>query len=332
MLPPAVFDADQAAIRAALEPRAGTFVLTFRSGPPHQQASPTQDDVLEFFQPVAATVDAKRVRAFLASAGWRALEATRPSIALCIVPEAGFPSGQGAAALESLRRFVSSELEAREFILIEPGVRQGAPECDLGVLALARELGADAGVELRVSWRGQPGGTGPRSAIAEVALSALRTGDASELALGRFQGVGHHDAPEEALGRALEAVQLQVVDNLALQLTRNWQEIASADGPVELVLIDVTGLLQVLSVRDVLEGRLGAERVELVELAPHTASMRVAASLSAGALQDRLAAAVFEGFALEPVEASAGRVSLRVREVVPEPSAEPGQIDTQEPN
>jgi hypothetical protein len=186
-------------------------------------------------------------------------------------------------------------------------------------------------VELRVGWRDQPG-SGPRSAIAEVGLSAQRTGDASELALGRFQGVGHHDAPAEALARALEAVQVQVVDNLVLQLSRNWQEIADADGPMELVLVDVTGLRQVLSVRELVRNRLGAEEVELLELAPGSASLRVQASLSPGALQDRLAAATFEGFALEPIEASAGRVSLRVRELAPERPQAPGEIDTQEPN
>jgi hypothetical protein len=333
MLAPSVFEANQAAIRAALEPRAQSFVLTFRSGPAHQQASPEQDDVLEYFQPVAATIDGRRVRELLAGAGWQALEATRPSIVLCIAAEPGVPPVEGAAAaLESLRRFVAAELAGRQFVLIEPGVRAGAPECDLGALALARELGADAGVELRVAWREQRGGTGPRSAIADVSLSAVRTGDASELALGRFQGVGHHDAPDQALGRALEAVQLQVVDNLVLQLSRNWQEIAAADGPVELDLIDVRGLPQVLAVRDAIESRLGAEQVEIRELGPATASLRIAARLSPGALQDRLVAAAFEGFALEPVEATAGRVRVRVRELAPGAPPEPGQIDTPEPN
>jgi hypothetical protein len=334
MLAPAVYEAQQEKIRAALDPdpKVGSFVLTFRAGPAHQQASPTLDDVVEYFQPVVATVDARRLRAFLSSSGWAPLEATRPSIVLCVVPESGSGGEQGEAALEHLRRYVSDELKAREFVLIEPGVRGGAPDCALGVLALARELGADAGVELRVGWRAQPGESGPRSTIAEVALSAQRTGDASELALGRFQGVGHHDAAEEALGRALEAVQVQVVDNLVLQLARNWQEIASADGPVELVLVGVTGLTQVLAVQAEVEKRLGADRVELLELGPGTASLRIAAGISPGALQDRLVAAAFDGFALEPVETGAGRISLRVHERLPESAPGSGQIDTQEAN
>jgi hypothetical protein len=251
---------------------------------------------------------------------------------LCVVPEAGAGARQDEVHLESLRRFVSGELRAREFVLIDPGVRAGAPDCELGALGLARELGADAGVELRVGWRVQPGGGGPRSSIAEVALSAQRTGDASELALGRFQGVGHHDAPEEARARALEAAQVQVVDNLVLQLARNWQEIASADGPVELVLVGVTGLVQVLAVQGAVQTRLGAEQVELFELGPGTASLRVPEGLSPGSIQDRLTAVAFDGFALEPVETSAGRVSLRVRELAPALPPGPGEIDTQEPN
>jgi hypothetical protein len=328
MLAPATFEAQQQAIRAALEPKASGFVLTFRPGQMHQRESPLQDDVLEFFQPVAATVDARRVRAFLGPAGWPPLDATRPSLVLCVLPAAGFDSAEGEAALERLRRFVANELELREFILIEPGVREGAPACDLGALGLARELGADLGIELRVQGRAQPGGRAPGSAIAEVEISARRTGDAGELALGRFQGVGHHDAPAEAMARALEAAQVQVVDNLVLQLTRNWQEIAAAAGPVELVLVGVTGLSQVLSVKELVEARLGADQAELFELGPGTASLRVDASLSPGALQDRLAAARFDGFSLEPVEATAGRVELRVREAPDEPD----QIDTQEPN
>jgi hypothetical protein len=73
---------------------------------------------------------------------------------------------------------------------------------------------------------------------------------------------------------------------------------------------------------------MGAEQVDLLELGPGTAALRVAAGLSPGALQDRLAAARFEGFSLEPQEAAAGRVALRVREA----STQPGEIDTQEPN
>jgi hypothetical protein len=332
MLEPPLFESQRDAIRAALEPSVGSFVLTFRPGPPHHRDALEPPDTVEFLQPIAATVDARRLRAFLARSGFPPMEATRPSVVLCVVPEGGPGPAESRAALAGLERFVETELRAREFVLIEPGVREGSLECEAGALALARALGADAGVELRVGWRMQPAVRGPGSAIAEVTLQALRADDASELALGRFQGVGHHDAPPEALARALEAVQVQAVDNLTLQLAPNWQEIASAGGPLDLVLVGVTGLSQVLAVQDLLEARLGAERAELLELAPGSASLRIASSLSPGALQDRLAASSFEGFALEPVEVSSERVSLRVRELAPEGVPEPGQIDTQEPN
>jgi hypothetical protein len=291
---------------------------------------------VDYLQPVAATVDARRLRAALAEVGWAPLEMTRPSLALCVAPGGGLDPSEGDAPLERLRRFVSGELEKREFILIESGVRPGAPGCEGGALELARALGADIGVDLTVGWREQPGSSGPRSAVAEVSVSAQRTGDTSPLALGRFQGVGHHDSPTQALSAALDAVQVQVVDNLTLQLTRNWQEIAAVVGPVEVSLVGVQGLGQVMSVRELLERRLAANQVELVELGPGTARLRVAAGLSPGALQDRLVSARFDGFSLESQGAAPDRVELRVREVVAEPDPrglEPaGQIDTQGPN
>jgi hypothetical protein len=328
MLAPGVFEADQEKLRQALAPRARGLVVTFRSGPAHQQVSGVEPGTMDYLQPVAATIDARRLRALLATSGWAPLEMTRPSLVLCVSPEGGLDPVQGDAPLEQLRRFVSRELESREFILIESGVRVGAPGCELGALELARALGADIGVELRVGWREQPGAGAPRSAVAEVSVSAQRTGDTSPLALGRFQGVGHHDSPTEALSAALDAVQVQVVDNLALQLTRNWQEIAASVGPIELSLVGVKGLGQVMSVRELLENRLAADQVDLLELGPGTALLRVAAGLSPGALQDRLASAQFDGFSLEPLGAAPGRVELRIRET----STELDQIDTQEPN
>jgi len=328
MIEPAVFEADQERLRAALEPRARGLVVTFRSGPAHHQASALEPETLDYLQPIAATVDARRLRAALSDLGWTPLERTRPSVVLCVFPEAGIDPLQGDEPLERLRRYVRTELENREFIPIESGVRPGAPDCELGALELARALGADIGVELRVGWRTQPGRGSPRSAVAEVSVNAQRTGDTGPLALGRFQGVGHHDSPTEALGAALDAVQVQVVENLALQLTRNWQEIAAAVGPVELSLVGVQGLGQVMSVQELIETRLAAERVEILELGPGTALLRVAAGLSPGALQDRLASARFQGFSLEPLGAAADRAELRVREEPPES----GQIDTQEPN
>ena len=46
--------------------------------------------------------------------------------------------------------------------------------------------------------------------------------------------------------------------------------------------------------------------------------MQVEISLSPGALQDRLATVLFDGFRLEPVETGRDRVELRV-EPIPEP-------------
>jgi len=143
-------------------------------------------------------------------------------------------------------------------------------------------------------------------------VRALRADDGSEVALARFEAPAYHADPDEAFARALEAVQAQVAQNLALQLRRNWRVLAKETGPVELRLLNATSLVQVNAVRETLRNVLGAEEVTLVTLAPWIAEMRVTGPLSPGALQDRLVSAAFEGFRLRPVEVARQLVELRV--------------------
>ena len=80
---------------------------------------------------------------------------------------------------------------------------------------------------------------------------------------------------------------------------------------------------------------LAARSAEIRSLQPGGAALQVVSSLSAGALLERLASVHFEGFALIPVEAGAGRARLRL-EAAPgaaEPLApERAKIDAQERN
>ena len=73
--------------------------------------------------------------------------------------------------------------------------------------------------------------------------------------------------------------------------------------------------------RRTLTNVLGAQRADLVEIGPGSAELRVRASLSPGALQDRLSAVRYDGFSLEPVEVRRGEVSLRVLGARPPPGS-----------
>ena len=148
--------------------------------------------------------------------------------------------------------------------------------------------------------------------VAEVRARAQRSEDGSELASSRFEGAGYHADRDAAIARALEAVEPQVGENLALQLERNWQAVAATDRPVELGLDSVSSLQQVLAVRQVLLKQLGARTAEVRELRPHGATLQVVSPLGPGALQEKLASARFDGFALTPEDAGAGRARLRV--------------------
>jgi hypothetical protein len=295
-------------------------VLTYRiTGSLQRRPSAENPAVEELVLPLNATVDARRVREFLAGSGLlEPVAQERPSLALRVQPAAGLDPRRAAGPLAALRQQLIQAFEARELVVIEPALRATPLTGDESALDLARALGADVGLEVAVDWR--PGGSGGvRGGIAEVSIQVRRASDGAALALARFEGAGYHPAPEEALLRALEAVRPQLVDNVALQLSQNWDELTRTAGPVEVQLLDVTSLLQVDAVRTALEGPLAAQSVELSELRPGGALLRVSARLSPGALQDRLAASTFEGFQLEAVAVDSERVSLRVR---PAPSLE----------
>ncbi|HKC52426.1 MAG TPA: hypothetical protein VKF60_16665 [Myxococcota bacterium] len=62
-----------------------------------------------------------------------------------------------------------------------------------------------------------------------------------------------------------------------------------------------------------------ARSAEIRELQPHGAILQVVSSLGPGALQEKLASVRFEGFALSPEDAGAGRARLRVEVHSPAP-------------
>ena len=146
----------------------------------------------------------------------------------------------------------------------------------------------------------------------------FRARDGARLLSSRFDAPAYHDDFEQALLRALEALQAQVADNLILQLDRNWRALARDDGAVVLRLLNVSSFRQVEAVQRQLMDVLGARRADLVEIGPQSAEVRVSSPLSAGALQNRLAAASYQGFELEPVQVGSREVSLRI-----DPSATP---------
>ena len=187
---------------------------------------------------------------------------------------------------------------------------------------LARSLGADVAIEVGIRWRERAtlrlgGGR------AEVRVRARRTDDGSEVALARFAAPAYHVDPDEAFARALEAVQAQVAENLALQLNRNWRALTAQDpGPVELRLLNATSLGQVDAVQETLRNVLGAEEASLVTLAPWVAEILVKGPLSPGALLERLVGVDFDGFRLRPVEISRQGVEVRVEPLI-DPEAAP---------
>jgi len=148
--------------------------------------------------------------------------------------------------------------------------------------------------------------------VAEVRARALRADDGSELAIARFEAAGYDVERDEAITRALGALEPQLASNLGLQLERNWQAQTPGERPVELELEAVSSLVQVDAVRRAILGTLAAKTVEVRTLEAGSATLRVVSSLSAGGLQERLASLHFDGFALSPVEAGAGRARLRV--------------------
>jgi hypothetical protein len=283
---------EEAALREALGSGAATAVVTYRiepgSGP-----RPRAGDALreEYALGLTATVDADQVRAQLAAIGWLAPQSERPSVVLLARlegrddPDHPFAPG----LLETFQSLLEQRLAGEGFIVVEPALRASPASQAEGALALARAVGADIAVDVGVKWRPRSDGSRSLGGSVRVRLRAFRTQDAFELAASRFDAPAYHARPAEAQARALEAVGSQVAENLVLQLNRNWSALSREAGPVRLVLNEVSGLAQVEGVRDALLGSLAARDGALLRLGPRSATLRVRALFSPGALQDRLA-------------------------------------------
>lgn len=314
-LPPATFavDEEREALRARLRGVAPSFVLTYRvDGPLARRPQLENPDLEEVVLVLTATVDAGQLREFLRDSGLLRDAGNRPSIALLVSPAAGLSPSESAGLLAGFEQFLLRHLEAAGFVLVEPALRPSGLESPENALALARSLGADLALDVRVGWRPRLAESRVVGGVAEVRVRALRAHDGVEIARSRFEAPGYHDDRQEAVVRALQALGDQVAENLQLQLERNWQTLARVRGPVELQLRNVTSLLQARAVSDVLSNALDARRVALVALSPGSAEMEVEISLSPGALQDRLAMFPFDGFRLEPIATTRDRVELRV--------------------
>lgn len=314
-LPPATFEVPEEldGLRETLRKPAPSFVLTYRVEGPVMRRPQSEDPAREeVVLRLTATVDGRQLREFLRERGVLRDSGAHPSIALLVSPAAGLSLPEAASSLAGFEQFLLRHLESGGFVLVEPALRPSGLESSESALDLARSVGADLAVDVRVSWRERVAESRVVGGVADVRVRALRAYDGVELARSRFEAPGYHEDPEEAVVRALQALGEQVAQNLQLQLERNWQSLAQRPGPVELQLVNVTSLLQANAVRDALSDSLGAERVALVGIGPGTADMQVEISLSPGALQDRLAAILFNGFRLEPVQTTRESVKLRI--------------------
>jgi hypothetical protein len=304
-------------LRTTVAPQAQRFVLTYRiDGTLERRHSPLDPAIEEYSLPITARIDATQLRALLVKEGFLHEAGDRPSLALRVRPAPSlvdFPAG----AVTHLEQSVRKSLSERQFVLVEPALRADAGPEGASALELARSTGADVALDLELSWRASTGSSVP-GGVVEVRARARRSDDGSELAVARFEAAGYHADFETAFMRALEAVEPQVGDNVAVQLERNWEAVAATDRPVELGLDAVSSLDQVMAVRRVLLQQLGARSAELRELRPQGATLQVVSPLGPGALQEKLASARFEGFALSPEDAGAGRARLRVE---PHPTA-----------
>ncbi len=329
-LPPAMLEVEEELewLRERLRARAPAFILTYRiDGSLERMPSMDDPDVEEWVLPVTATVDLAQVREYLREAGLLATTGDRPSVALRVRLTQGMPAADAASALTGFEQFLLRRLEADGMVVVEPALRPAGLKAPADTYELSRALGADLALDVTVSWRPRSTGRRVSGGSAEVGLRAVRVLDGFEVARARFEAPGYHQDRREALVRALAALREQVAQNLKLQLDANWQVLAREEGPLVLTLVEVDSLLQVEAVRDTLAGSLGADQADLVEIRPRAAQIRVESSLSPGALQDRLAAVVFEGFRLEPVEVAQGRVLLRV-----EPTSLPEDAETLAPD
>ena len=304
------YAAETERLRASLAPIAQRFVLTYRiDGALEKRHSALDPAVEEYALPITARIDATQLRKALVDEGFLHEAGERPSLAL-FVKTAPATAGVPASAPTHLEQAVRKSLGERQFVVVEPALRPGAGVNPASALDLARDTGADVALDLELGWRPANGAT--PGGVAEVRARARRSDDGSELAVARFEGAGYDADADTAFMHALEAVEPQVGENLALQLQRNWEAVASNARPVELGLDAVTSLEQVMSVRRVLLQQLGAKTAEVRELRPHGATLQVVSPLGPGALQEKLASTRFDGFGLSPEDAGAGQARLRV--------------------
>jgi len=326
-LSPDSIEFDEERVREALSPRAPSFVLTYRvDGTPQRRVSRLDPSVQEYVLGLTATVDAASVRGELRSAGLLRSSIDRPSVVLHVVTVP--PIFPGASSLLSaFERYVGERLREEEFVVVEPALRPGTEPEVRSAAELARGVGADLGLDLVVSWSERRLSERINGGIAEIRATARRARDGSEVASARFDAPAYHADVDEAFVRAVEAVQVQLVENLILQLNRNWDAMAQEDEPVTLQLLNVSSYMQIEAVQTTLKNVLGAAEARIQGFGPYHAELLVEGPLSAGALQDRLAAIVFDGFRLEPVQVERDRVDLRV---VPSEPADAGPASVHE--
>ncbi len=326
-VPPHVMEFEQERIREALETSAAGFVLTYRvDGPVGTRPVPDDPEKQEFVLGLSATVDAARVRERLRTLGVLRQRGDRASVLLSVDLDPG--GSEWAPSLpSSFAHYLTRYLEGEGLVVVDPALRAPGSLQPASAFDQARNLGADVAIEIGVRWQ-RHASLGLMGGRAEVRVRALRTDDGSEVALARFEAPAYHADPDEAFVRALEAVQAQVAQNLALQLDRNWRALAAQEpGPVELRLLNATSLGQVDAVQKILRNVLGAEEARLVTLAPWVAEIQVKGPLSPGALQDRLVGVAFDGFRLRPVEVSRQLVEVRVETLVdPDAGPEPAPV------
>lgn len=299
-------------VREVLEPRAAACVLTYSidSGPSLRRSA-TDPELEEVVLAITATVDAALVRSQIRDLGLLRSSRERPSVALLVLP--GPDSFAGARELlVAFERSISDRLRDEDFIVVEPALRSGSSDASRGALELARAVGADLAVEVRVAWRERSLSEGLVGGVAEARARAFRAHDGRELASASFNAPAYHPTREEAFARSLDALEEQLSRNLLLQLNRNWAALSPDDAPVYLRLSNVASLREVEAVRRLLSDVLGAREAQIRLLGPRSAELLFEGPLSAGALQDRLAAVAFEGFRLEPVRVRRDRVELRV--------------------
>jgi hypothetical protein len=311
---PGRLESEEESVRAALRPRAQSFILTYRPETPLRRPDPDNPGKEQYVLRLNATVDAEQVQKVLAELGLTRGSGSQASVALRVENASNSETRDGQFPVGALESLLTKRLEQEGFVVVSQALRPGASRDPQSVQELARNLGADVGVAVEVRWtrrantRGQIVGGN-----AEVSVRALRPDDGVEVAVSRFEAPGFAVDPEEAFQRALDAIEPQLAQNLVLQLERNLGALKADDSPlVRVALLDVSGLSQVEAVQKTLLESLGAREARVAQLGPRSAELVVNSPLSPGALQDRLSAVEFEGFLLEPVEVKRDRIDFRV--------------------